>query len=290
MPKPDPARILRQHLMTDRLLGVDAVPVPEGFSPPSRQAPPAAPSRPSPARPTPATHHATPSQPARATPTRPATRPTPTPAPAVPMFSERYPVQQGLSTQDKTQQLEALKNRFEQDAAVQETRPTGTTLVWSDGKVDADIMFIGEGPGEVEDREGLPFVGPAGELLNKMITAMGLDRQDVYIANVVKYRPPGNRVPTPQEAAISGPYLAQQAAIIAPKAIVALGGTAAKFALQTNTGITRLRGQWSSFTYTDPGIDLMPTFHPAYLLRSYTTDNRKKVWEDLQAVLKKVSE
>ncbi|MEM9414467.1 MAG: uracil-DNA glycosylase [Planctomycetota bacterium] len=204
------------------------------------------------------------------------------------MFSKRYPVLQGLSTQDKIDKLATLQAAFEQDANVKQTRPTGTRLVWSDGSPDADIMFIGEGPGEVEDREGLPFVGPAGELLNKMITAMGLDRQSVYIANVVKYRPPGNRVPTPEEAAISGPYLAQQAAIVAPKAIVALGGTAAKFALQTSTGITRLRGQWSTFGFTDPGIDLMPTFHPAYLLRSYTTDNRKKVWEDLQAVLKKV--
>ncbi|XAL99216.1 hypothetical protein OT109_16750 [Phycisphaeraceae bacterium D3-23] len=280
--------------MTDRLLGVEAVPVPEGFVLPLAQSAGAASARQAPARPAPASRGdaaiptARPSY--KPTPTRPAPRskPAPTPASASPMFSKRYPVLQGLSTQDKREKLTAIQAEFEQDEAVQQTRPTGTKLVWSDGSVDAKIMFIGEGPGEVEDREGLPFVGPAGELLNKMITAMGLSRQDVYIANVVKYRPPGNRVPTPQEAAISGPYLARQAAVVAPKAIVALGGTAAKFALQTHTGITRIRGQWHTFGFTDPGIDLMPTFHPAYLLRSYTTDNRKKVWEDLQSVLKRV--
>lgn len=205
------------------------------------------------------------------------------------MFATRYPVLQGLTTEDKRQRLDALREQFEQDQAVQATRPTGTRLAWEDGSVDADIMFIGEGPGEVENQQGLPFVGPAGELLNKMITAMGLDRRAVYIANVVKYRPPGNRVPTPEEAAVSGPYLAQQVAIVAPKAVVALGGTAAKFSLQTTTGITKLRGQWGQFGYTDPSIPLMPTFHPAFLLRSYTTANRKKVWEDLQAVLERVS-
>lgn len=205
------------------------------------------------------------------------------------MLVERVAVQQGLSTEEKQQRLDALRQQFEQDPAVQQTRPAGTRLVWSDGSVDADILFMGEGPGEVENQQGLPFVGPAGELLNKMIVAMGLTRESVYIANVAKYRPPGNRVPTPDEAAVAGPYLARQVAIVAPKAIVALGGTAAKFALQTNTGITRLRGQWSQFGFTDPPIALMPTFHPAYLLRSYTTDNRKKVWEDLQAVLKRVS-
>ncbi|MGB1125065.1 MAG: uracil-DNA glycosylase, partial [Phycisphaeraceae bacterium] len=119
-------------------------------------------------------------------------------------------------------------------------------------------------------------------------TAMGLAREQVYIANVVKYRPPGNRTPTPEEAAIQGPYLARQVAIIHPTALVALGGAAAKYALQTTTGITRLRGQWSQFAHTDPTLPIMPTFHPAYLLRSYTPDNRKKVWADLQAVLQRI--
>lgn len=149
-------------------------------------------------------------------------------------------------------------------------------------------MFIGEGPGQEEDRIGRPFVGPAGQLLDKMITAMGLARESVYIANVAKYQPPGNRIPTPEEVAAQGPYLAKQVAIIAPTVLVALGGTATKYALSTTTGITRLRGQWAQFVHTDPMLPIMPTFHPAYLLRSYTQDNRKKVWADLQAVTKKL--
>ena len=160
--------------------------------------------------------------------------------------------------------------------------------MFGEGSVDAKLVFIGEGPGEQEDKTGRPFVGPAGELLDKMITAMGLSRETVYIANVVKYRPPNNRTPTPEEAAVQGPYLAQQVAIINPTVLVALGGAATKYALQTTTGITRLRGQWAQFVHTDPMLPIMPTFHPAYLLRSYTPDNRKKVWADLQAVLKKL--
>ncbi len=292
MPRPDPRRILRQHVQTDQLLGVEALPLPPGVFLRSAPAPPAAQApRPSPERTTtppkqtaytrPDTHRAA-APPVRPAPAKPSV------AATTPMFATRYPVQQGLTTEEKREKLDTLRDAFENDPAVQATRPTGTRLAWDDGSVDADIMFIGEGPGEVENQQGKPFVGPAGELLNKMIVAMGLDRPSVYIANVVKYRPPGNRVPTPEESAVSGPYLAQQVAIVAPKAIVALGGTATKFALQTTTGITRLRGQWGQFGFTDPPIPLMPTFHPAFLLRSYTTANRKKVWEDLQAVLKRV--
>lgn len=196
----------------------------------------------------------------------------------------------GLSTDEKNQHLDALRTAFEQDPAIQKQRPSGTNLVWGEGDVDAKIMFIGEGPGEVEDRTGRPFVGPAGELLDKMIVAMGLSRDHIYIANIVKYRPPGNRVPTPEESATSGPYLAKQIAIVAPTVIVGLGGSAVKYAMQTTTGITRLRGRWSTFVHTDPPIPMMPTFHPAYLLRSYTTDNRKQVWEDLLAVMKKIGD
>lgn len=193
-----------------------------------------------------------------------------------------------LSTADKLDRLKQLSAEFEADPAVQALRPANTNLVFGEGDPDAKLMFIGEGPGAEEDRTGRPFVGPAGELLDKMITAMGLAREQVYIANVVKYRPPGNRTPTPEEAAIQGPYLARQVAIIHPTALVALGGAAAKYALQTTTGITRLRGQWSQFAHTDPTLPIMPTFHPAYLLRSYTPDNRKKVWADLQAVLQRI--
>ncbi|MEM9345239.1 MAG: uracil-DNA glycosylase family protein [Planctomycetota bacterium] len=280
MPTPDPDRILRQHLQTDALLGAPTVPTPVQPSPAHLAQP--APSQP--VHPAPSTR----------TPTRaPAfSLYAPTSRGTAPPLPRAHPADikllDGLSTADKLQQLKQLAAEFESDAKVQALRPPGTNLVFGEGDVDAKLMFIGEGPGETEDRLGRPFVGPAGELLDKMITAMGLQREQVYIANVVKYRPPGNRTPTPEEAAVQGPYLARQAAIIRPTALVALGGAAAKYALSTTTGITRLRGQWAQFVHTDPMLPIMPTFHPAYLLRSYTPDNRKKVWADLQAVLKKI--
>lgn len=273
MPTPDPERILRQHLATDALLGVSSVPAPARPITPAQPKPKAA-----------GRDVAGPASNPRfsLSPDTPGRAPAPPLPPAHPAATK---VLAALSTQDKTQQLQALAAEFEQDAKVQAMRPPNTNLVFGEGDVDAKLMFIGEGPGETEDRLSRPFVGPAGELLDKMITAMGLSREAVYIANVVKYRPPGNRTPTPEEAQVQGAYLARQVAIIAPTALVALGAAAAKYALQSTTGITRLRGHWASFTHTDPALPLMPTFHPAYLLRSYTPDNRKKVWADLQQVM-----
>jgi uracil-DNA glycosylase len=148
------------------------------------------------------------------------------------------------------------------------------------GNPYAQLVFIGEGPGEEEDRQGLAFVGRAGELLTKMIEAIGMTRQQVFIANIVKCRPPGNRTPLPDESANCAPYLMRQLEILRPKVICALGGTAAKWLLQTHDGITRLRGRF----YPYHGVQLMPTFHPAYVLRNYTPDTRKKVYEDLLKV------
>lgn len=170
---------------------------------------------------------------------------------------------------------------------------TRTQTVFGEGDVEAKLMFVGEGPGETEDRMGRPFVGRAGELLDKQIAAMGFKREQVYIANVVKCRPPNNRTPTPMEAQTCSEYLFRQIAVIRPRVIVTLGGPATKLLLDTQTGITMLRGQWASFRQLEPelkSIPVMPTFHPAYLLRSYTVDNRKKVWSDLQAVMDKLKE
>ena len=163
-----------------------------------------------------------------------------------------------------------------------------TRTVFGEGNPDADIVFIGEGPGQEEDRQGRPFVGRAGELLTKMIAAMGLQRRDVYIANVVKCRPPGNRAPNAEEVAACWDYLLRQLKIIQPRVIVAMGNPATRALLNTTVGITRLRGQWQSMPIMDAdlaGIKVMPTFHPAYLLRAYTPENRKKVWSDLQTVM-----
>ncbi|MBI1368195.1 MAG: uracil-DNA glycosylase [Planctomycetes bacterium] len=158
-------------------------------------------------------------------------------------------------------------------------------LVFGEGDPEAKLMFIGEGPGADEDKLGRPFVGRAGQLLDKQIAAMTLQREEVYIANIAKTRPPENRVPTPDEAARWMPFLVRQIEIIQPKVIVTLGGTSAKYLLNDpKLAITRQRGQWRLFR----GIDLMPTFHPAYLLRQYTHENRERVWLDLQAVMQKL--
>lgn len=145
-----------------------------------------------------------------------------------------------------------------------------------------DILFIGEGPGAAEDAQGRPFVGEAGQLLDKMIAGMGYTREEVFIANIVKCRPPGNRVPLPEEMAACTPYLKAQIALIQPKLIVALGKTAIEALLKKPVAITRFRGTWCDLD----GIPLMPTFHPAYLLRS--PGKKGEVWADLKAVLAKL--
>lgn len=169
---------------------------------------------------------------------------------------------------------------------------TRTQTVFGDGNPDARLMFIGEGPGMNEDLQGKPFVGRAGDLLNKMIVAMGLSRQEVFIANVVKCRPPNNRPPAADEVAACTGYLRRQIAIIMPTVIVTLGGPATKLVLDTKRGITTIRGTWHQCVGLDlpAPIPVMPTFHPAYLLRAYTTDNRKKVWSDLQQAMRKLEE
>jgi len=163
-----------------------------------------------------------------------------------------------------------------------------TNTVFGEGDPDADIVFIGEGPGADEDATGRPFVGRAGELLTKMIAAMGLSRQQVYIANIVKCRPPGNRPPAPDEVAACWDYLVRQLQIIAPKVIVTLGNPSTQALLDTRVGITRMRGTFRPLPAVGEGlagIPVMPTFHPAYILRQYTPDNRAKVWSDLQQVM-----
>ncbi len=166
-----------------------------------------------------------------------------------------------------------------------------TNTVFGEGNPDADIVFVGEGPGAEEDKQGRPFVGRAGELLAKMIAAMGLDRQDVFICNVIKCRPPGNRAPATDEVDACWDYLLRQLRIIRPKVIVSLGNPATHALLNTTVGITRLRGQWQSLPMLDPdlaGTKVMPTFHPAFLLRSYNKDTRGKVWSDLQEVMREL--
>jgi DNA polymerase len=154
-----------------------------------------------------------------------------------------------------------------------------TTLVFGTGNPQAELVFVGEGPGADEDLQGEPFVGKAGQLLTKMIEAMGYRREQVYIANVVKCRPPGNRNPEPDEIEPCEPFLRRQLEAVKPKVIVALGKFAAQTLLRSTVPITKLRGTWSTYQ----GVKLMPTFHPAYLLRS--PEEKKKAWADLQLVM-----
>jgi DNA polymerase len=157
------------------------------------------------------------------------------------------------------------------------------TIVFGSGSMDARLVFVGEGPGQEEDLQGLPFVGPAGQLLTKIIGAMGLSRDDVYICNVVKCRPPRNRNPLPDEISTCQPFLDRQLAAIQPEMIVALGTFAAQTLLQTSQPISRLRGK----LYKYREIPVTPTFHPAYLLRN--PEKKRDVWDDMQKVMRALS-
>ncbi len=162
-----------------------------------------------------------------------------------------------------------------------------TNAVPGEGNPNARILFVGEGPGADEDAQGRPFVGRAGQLLDKVINAMGLKRSDIFIANIIKCRPPGNRDPRPDEIINCFPYLQRQIEIINPEIIVTLGAPATKTLLNTNKPIGQMRGRFHEY-YSGigrPPIKLMATYHTAYLLRNYSQENRKRVWEDMKQVL-----
>ena len=174
--------------------------------------------------------------------------------------------------------LEALKTKAV-DCHNCKLDQTRTHVVFGIGNRDADLMFVGEAPGAEEDRKGQPFIGRAGQLLTKIIESIGLTREDVYIANVLKCRPPGNRNPQPNEIEQCEPYLLRQVDLIKPKVICALGTFASQILLRTDERISRLRGNF----YTYHGIKVMPTYHPAYLLRN--PENKRQVWEDIQKIM-----
>jgi DNA polymerase len=228
---------------------------PPPLSPPPMQAPAAAPTLVRPAAPA-----------ARA--------PTPPPEPGVATRSAR-----SLAAAAET--LEALKAAM---AAFEGCglKATANSLVFADGNPDARVMFVGEAPGSDEDRQGMPFVGRSGQLLDKMLAAIGLDRTQAYISNIIPWRPPGNRTPTAEEAAVCVPFIKRHIALARPEILVCLGATPAKHLLGVETGITRLRGTW--MRYVEDGLDIavLPTFHPAYLLRSPAS--KKQAWADLLAL------
>ena len=190
----------------------------------------------------------------------------------------------------KIEKLAAVQARVSVCTKCPNLASTRTQTVFGVGNPDAEIMFVGEAPGADEDAQGEPFVGRAGQLLTKIIKAMGFGREEVYIANILKCRPDvpagsfGNRAPTPREMQTCRPYLMEQIEIIKPKVIVALGAVAVEGLLGTRAPMRELRGRWESFD----GTPLMITYHPAYLLRNQSPSEKRKVWEDMMLVLERL--
>jgi DNA polymerase len=209
-----------------------------------------------------------------------------------------------LSTSDSADNLASLSNSFDKGTSVDfdalttledlksalqafdgcALKKTASNLVFADGNPAADIMLIGEAPGRDEDRMGLPFVGAAGQLLDRMLKSIGMDRQNVYITNILPWRPPGNRTPSPEETQLLWPFLRRHIQLKAPKIIFALGGSSAKLLLNTQTGILKLRGQMQKIDFSDAGngslpIPVLPSLHPAYLLRA--PNMKKQAFLDL---------
>jgi uracil-DNA glycosylase len=212
----------------------------------------------------------------RAPPAVPAPRADATIAPEAAISSAR----EAARTAPTLEALRALLENFDGCAL----KHTATRLVFSDGNPQARIMFVGEAPGRDEDIEGLPFVGRSGKLLDRMIAAIGLDRSKAYIANVIPWRPPGNRTPTPQETQICLPFIQRQIELVNPDVLVTLGNPSTQTLLQTREGIMRTRGKWFDYDTGTRVIRAVATFHPAYLLRS--PSYKRMSWQDLRAIAK----
>ena len=212
----------------------------------------------------------------------PAPAPAPLPVDAGPPTPERAiaSAREAARIAPTLEALRALMEKFDGCAL----KSTATQLVFADGNPLARIMFVGEAPGRDEDLEGLPFVGRSGKLLDRMIAAIGLDRSKVYIANVIPWRPPGNRTPTPQETQICLPFIQRQIELVDPDVLVTLGNPSTQTLLGTREGIMRTRGRWFDYDTGTRVIRALPTFHPAYLLRSPAY--KRLSWQDLRAIAK----
>jgi DNA polymerase len=263
---PDPAPTLQQLLAFYIEAGVDCA---LGEEPVNRLAEP---------EPAPPPRVAVPTQPARPAVAAPMLGglAEPTPAPDAAIASAR----EAARTAPTLEALRALLDKFDGCAL----RSTATQLVFADGNPKARVMFVGEAPGRDEDIEGLPFVGRSGKLLDRMIAAIGLDRSKAYIANVIPWRPPGNRTPTPQETQICLPFIQRQIELVNPDILVTLGNPSTQALLNTREGIMRSRGKWLDYDTGTRVIRALPTFHPAYLLRS--PSYKRMSWQDLRAIAK----
>ena len=224
-----------------------------------------------------------PAEPAlRTLPPKGLTAPPPTPAPradaAPPPDVATQSARDAAATAKTLDELRGLLDAFDGCAL----KATATRLVFADGNPEAKIMLVGEAPGRDEDIQGLPFVGRSGQLLDRMLAAIGLDRTKVYIANVIPWRPPGNRTPTPQETQICLPFIRRQIELVDPDVLVCLGNPSSQTLLNTREGIMKTRGKWVQYDTGKRGIRAMPTFHPAYLLRSPIY--KRLAWQDLRAI------
>jgi uracil-DNA glycosylase len=206
----------------------------------------------------------------------PAPRVEPARAPEAAILSAR----EAARTAPSLEVLRALLENFDGCAL----KSTATRLVFADGNPKARVMFVGEAPGREEDIEGLPFVGRSGKLLDRMIAAIGLDRTSAYIANVIPWRPPGNRTPTPQETQICLPFIQRQIELVNPDVLVTLGNPSTQTLLSTREGIMKTRGRWFEYDTGARVIRAIATFHPAYLLRS--PSYKRMAWQDLRAIAK----
>ena len=216
----------------------------------------------------------------------------PTPLPAAPAADAAVPPPAPLLQADPAEsralaasattlaELRALVEAYDGCAL----KRRATQLCFADGNPEAEIMLVGEGPGEQEDLAGKPFVGRAGQLLDRMLAAIGLDRNTVYIANMVPWRPPGNREPTPEELALCAPFLHRQVELVAPRLLVTLGNVPTKALFATGQGITRMRGQWRTLTINGHQVRALPMLHPAYLLRMPAS--KALAWRDLLSLRK----
>jgi uracil-DNA glycosylase len=266
---PEPAPTIKQLLAFYLEAGVDCALADE---PVNRLSDPAAA-----AVTAPAASEAAPPQPLRPQPAAmPAPRGEAAPAPEAAIASAR----EAARTAPSLEALRALLETFDGCAL----KHTATRLVFADGNPQARIMFVGEAPGRDEDIEGLPFVGRSGKLLDRMIAAIGLDRSKAYIANVIPWRPPGNRTPTPQETQICLPFIQRQIELVNPDVLVTLGNPSTQTLLQTREGIMRARGKWLNYETGTRTIRAIATFHPAYLLRS--PSYKRMSWLDLRAIAK----
>jgi uracil-DNA glycosylase len=225
----------------------------------------------------PGPREAAPPRPASAAPVAmPGVRADAAPAPEAAIQSAR----EAARTAPTLEALRALLEQFDGCAL----KSTATRLVFADGNPQARIMFVGEAPGREEDLEGLPFVGRSGKLLDRMMAAIGLDRSSAYIANVIPWRPPGNRTPTPQETQICLPFIQRQIELVNPDLLVTLGNPSTQTLLSTREGIMRTRGRWFNYDTGTRVIRAIATFHPAYLLRS--PSYKRLAWQDLRAIAK----